>query len=276
LLNDLVKCLMIADPFFIHYPGRQAPAHIAPYITSTYGLYTYRMLLCASGVFLAIDLISSFTKLLQVNILGPSMLGLNASLTLFPPVWGSPFALANKGIRGFWGETWHQMFRKQFVSIGDTAADFFLTNEKSFNGFGKPRKAQDGQLNPSGARFRVRVLTVFLLAGILHAAASYTLLGPTRPWASFLFFAVQPLGMAIQSVGSQLFVVSFSSRAASRWKVLLGQCTNLMFTIIWLWATSGLLLNDLTSGGTWIFEPIPVSFIRGMGFSKEDQRFWCW
>jgi hypothetical protein len=268
LLIDLAKCLMIADPFFINYPGNQSTTHITPYITSSLGLYTYRMLLCAAGVFIAVDLISTFTMLLQVNILGPEIIGLNAFPILFPPIWGSPRAVLIKGLRGFWGETWHQMFRKQFTSVGDAITDAVLrTTQQNI----QPQKTSKVQ-NGLEARTLIRTLTVFLLAGILHAAASYTLLGPTRPWASFAFFALQPLGIAIQSTCSWFFVFD----RTSHWKVIFRQISNLIFTMLWLWTTSGLLLNDLTSGGMWIFEPIPVSFIRGLGFSKKDQRWWCW
>lgn len=272
LLIDLAKCLMIADPFFTHYPGELSPAHIAPYITSSLGLYTYRMLLSAAGVFLAIDLISTFTMLIQVNILGPGIIGLNASPNLFPPVWGSSRAVLSKGLRGFWGETWHQMFRKHLVSAGDAIADAILRATNQIFISQKKPKLQCDVSKKAGARLLIRTLTVFLLTGILHAAASYTLLGPTRPWAPFTFFALQPFGIFIQSACSQFFI----SNGASRWKTICRQPSNLIFTILWLWVTSGLLLNDLTSGGIWIFEPIPVSFIRGFGFSKEDQRWWCW
>ncbi|KAH0562368.1 hypothetical protein GP486_002934 [Trichoglossum hirsutum] len=74
-LIDLIKCLMIADPYFIGYSARKPPLHIARYITSPLGLYTYRMLLGAAGAFIAIDLIFTFAVLLQVNILGPSVAG---------------------------------------------------------------------------------------------------------------------------------------------------------------------------------------------------------
>jgi hypothetical protein len=276
LFIDLAKCLMIIDPYFIGYKEREPPSHISSYITSPLGLYTYHILLAAAGVFLAVDLISSFAKLVQVNILGPKILGLNAFPALFPPVWGSPKAVLRKGLRGFWGETWHQMFRKQFVSIGDAIADWVLGHEELTLEARKESKIHEDRSRLSSARQIIRVSTVFLLGGVLHAAASYTLLGHTKPWASFLFFALQPFGLAVQSTCSQVVVVPYLSNRLSLWQSCLRQCSNLAFTILWLWATSGLLLTDLTSGGVWIFEPVPVSLIRGSGLSKGDQRLWCW
>lgn len=127
-LIDLIKCLMIADPYFVDYPSPRPPPHIAPYITSPLALYSYRMLLAAAGVYIAIDLIFAFAVLLQVNVLGPGVLGLNGSPATFPPLWRSPRAVFSKGLRGFWGETWHQMFRLHFGSIGDAISDLLLPN----------------------------------------------------------------------------------------------------------------------------------------------------
>jgi Membrane bound O-acyl transferase family len=276
-LIDLIKCLMVADPYFIGYPSPRPPPHIAPYITSPLALYFYRMLLAVAGAYIAIDLVFAFAVLLQVNVLGPNVLGLNASPVMFPPLWGSPRAVLRKGLRGFWGETWHQMFRMHFESIGDAVAECLLRKHDPGSwGCRSVDKRQGGYLKLSGARVVIRVVTVFLLSGALHACASYTLLGPTRPWAPFLFFALQPLGMAIQSACSQHFVRSYLSDSPGYWRTLLRQGSNFGFTILWLWACSGIFMDDMTSGGIWLFEPIPLSLIRGLEFSKEDKRFWCW
>jgi hypothetical protein len=235
------------------------------------------MLLAAAGAYIAIDLIHAFAVLLQVNILGPSVLGLNAWPVTNPPLWGSPRAVLRKGLKGFWGETWHQMLRMHFVSIGDAFAEFLLrNNDPGSCGCPIADKRRHSCLKPLVARLRIRVVTVFLLSGALHACTSYTLLGPTRPWAPFLFIALQPLGMAIQSAYSQHFVGSYLCDSPGRWKTLVRQGSNFGFTILWLWAWSGMLLDDMTNGGVWLFEPIPISLIRGLGFSKEDKRFWCW
>lgn len=88
LLIDLVKCLMISDPYFIGYSSSKALPHLIRYITSPLALHSYRMVLGLVGTFIAIDLIFSLAVLLQVNILGPKVLRLNASPALFPPLWG--------------------------------------------------------------------------------------------------------------------------------------------------------------------------------------------
>ncbi|KIX95916.1 uncharacterized protein Z520_08171 [Fonsecaea multimorphosa CBS 102226] len=277
LLIDLLKCLMIADPYFLGYSTKAPPPHLSAYLTSPWGQYTYRLLLSTAGMYTAVDLEFASAALLQVNVLGPVMLGLNALPLTFPPIWGSPSAILCKGLRGFWGESWHQFFRMHFVSIGDAAADLLLKDERR-----SPRKYQSPDNKPldglksSKARHVIRTVAVFLFSGLLHACASYTLLGPTKPFATFLFFALQPLGMAIQSACSKLFTSSYLSMLPDRWTTVIRQASNAGFTILWLWGTAGMFFDDMASGGMWLLDPIPVSFIRGLGLSKDDKRFWCW
>ncbi|OQU97132.1 hypothetical protein CLAIMM_03117 [Cladophialophora immunda] len=274
---DLLKAIMIADPYFIGFPAQGPPPHLSPYITSSWALHTYRLLLGTAGMYTAVDLEFSFAALLQVNILGPGILGLNASPSTFPRIWGSPSAILHKGLRGFWGETWHQFFRMHFVSIGDAVADVLLGDERPGSSACRgPDKKPSGHQKPPGARHIVRIVTVFLLSGILHAWASYTLLGRTKPVRTFLFFALQPLGMAIQSACSAILGRSFLSCLPSGWATLVRQASNVAFTFLWLWGTGGLFFDDMARGGMWLLDPIPVSFIRGLGLSKDDKRFWCW
>lgn len=272
ILFDAVKCSMIADPFFIHYPTRAPPPHIASYISSPLGIYLYRMLLATAGGFIAIDMIFTFGMLVQVNILGTGIIGLNAETGTFPPLWGSPNAVLDRGLRGFWGETWHQMLRMHYLTLGDALAYFVLGDKRSDSA-----KFQVGtNLRMRELRTAIRVWTVFLLSGALHAAASYTLLGPTKPWCSFLFFALQPLGIVIQNTVSKHAFVIYPSFLPGGWKEIIGRIANLGFVFGWLAVCSPLMLNDLTSGGIWMFEPLPVSLLRGLGFSTEERSFWCW
>ena len=262
-LIDCLKSIMIADPYFLGHITEPAPPHIRTYISSRNGVYTYRILLGAAGVALAVEYLFALAVLIQVNILGIRILSLNGSPLLFPPIWGSPKAIWRKGLRGFWGETWHQMFRTHFVSIGDAVVVRLMGPNFWTDSYG-----------PLAVRRTIRVAVAFLLSGILHACASYTLLGPTRPWKCFLFFAIQPLGMALQNICSMLFAGLFGS--TNRWKMYVCRPANLGFTAIWLWMLAGLALDDMTSGGMWLAEPVPFSLVRSLGLSKEDNRFWCW
>ena len=88
IVIDTVKCLMIVDPYFNGFPTETAPPYLAPYITSSTALYTYRTLLAAAGVFIAVEVEYALAVLVQVNILGPKLIGLNASPAAFCKHWG--------------------------------------------------------------------------------------------------------------------------------------------------------------------------------------------
>ena len=88
---DLTKCLKIEDPYFLGFPRTARPIHFIRFMTSSMAIYTYRMALCAFGVFIAIDLLFVLAVLVQVHILGQRICRLNASPPLYPPVWGIPW-----------------------------------------------------------------------------------------------------------------------------------------------------------------------------------------
>jgi len=272
LLFDIIKCTMLADPYFIGYPMPTPPPHLALYIRSPLCLYLYRMLLATAGGFVAIDMIYTLGKLLQVNILGTQLLGLNAHQSTFPPLWGSGRAVLHKGLRGFWGETWHQMLRLHLASVGDAVADIVLRKQEPRGG----SATWTDRRPPQRLRTIIRVSTVFGLSGVLHAAAAHTLLGPANPRAFFFFFALQPVGMVLQSVSATQALACYPSQLPLIWKRPIRQAANLSFTLLWLSLCAPLMLDGFTSGGLWMLEPVPVSFVRGFGFSAEEKRFWCW
>lgn len=51
---------------------------------------------------------------------------------------------------------------------------------------------------------------------------------------------------------------------------------NGVFTYLWLYATSPLFLNDMSAGGTWLYEPIMVSPLRWMGLGPKGYGWWTW
>ena len=270
LAFDIIKCSMIADPYFLGYSMSSSPPHLAAYISSPLALYLYRMLLAVAGGFIAIDMIYTFGMALQVNLLGPRILGLNAHQSTFPPLWGSYRSILNNGLRGFWSKTWHQMLRMHLASVGHACADFLLRDKQSV-------VATHLRTQTSNLRRRIVVCTVFFLSGILHAAAAYTLLGPTRPWEFLLFFMLQPLGIAIQDAFARYAAQLYPPALSRRGRQAMQRAANLSFTLLWLAMCSPLMLDGFTSGGLWMLEPVPVSFVRGLGLGVEgERRFWNW
>lgn len=56
---------------------------------------------------------------------------------------------------------------------------------------------------------------------------------------------------------------------APRWARRLG---NLAFALAWLWATGWLLIDDFARCGIWLYEPVPVSLFRALGFGPAGDR----
>lgn len=47
---------------------------------------------------------------------------------------------------------------------------------------------------------------------------------------------------------------------------------NWVGTVGWLYLTGPLLADDFARCGIWLFEPVPVSIVRG----GLGERWWCW
>lgn len=254
LALDILKCIMIADPHFLGSINCAPPPHLE--FLPPLALHAYRVVLAAAGVGLAVPCYGSAWALIQVYVLGPGLLGLNGLPCMYPALYGSIEAVLTRGLKGFWGQTWHQIFRPHFTSIGDAVAEASIA-KSSFNG---------------GCHWNsiIRLVAVFIVSGMLHACASFTLLGPSKPFVSFLCFAVQPLGILLQTGASQL-IVQIVPRVAEL--PSLRRFMNLAFTLLWLWATFAPLANDFSRGGMWLLEPIPISVTRGIGLSSQDRRW---
>ncbi|KAG9242642.1 membrane bound O-acyl transferase family-domain-containing protein [Calycina marina] len=271
-LFDAIKCSMIADPFYIGFGTitESPPPFLEPYLSSFILVYVYRTMFALFGGFIAIDMNFTLAKMMQVNVLGSAVVGLNAYESTFQPLWGSPRAILDKGLRGFWGDTWHQMLRMHLLSVGDAVADRILGRVSDATPAIDPRRSS------SQYRTKIRVWTVFILSGALHMAASYTLPGPSKPWTSFLFFAIQPIAMSVQHEFSERFSLMVLANFSRVWHKPIVRTANLLSTILWMMICSPLMLNDLTTGGIWTLEPLPISVIRGFGWSDQDKGFWVW
>ncbi len=51
---------------------------------------------------------------------------------------------------------------------------------------------------------------------------------------------------------------------------------NVVFLLLWFYVTGPLLADDFARGGIWLFEPVPVSVVRGLGFGLNEEGWWCW
>jgi len=95
---------------------------------------------------------------------------------------------------------------------------------------------------------------VFILSGILHAAASYAVDSNTYPAQPFLCFVLQGIGIILQTVITKLV-----RRVLHRRYIL--KIVMFCFSLVWLYLTLPLLLDDLSRGGVYKGLALPFSII---------------
>lgn len=244
------------------YPTRRQllTQNLPSFILNSLALDTLKALTAQDPYFLS--LLFTYTSLLNIFLLaplglacllGPRILGPHASPWLYPPSFGPMSAIADKGLAGLWGGWWHQLFRYAFESAGEFIGGTCLH---------LPKKSTAGAA--------VRVTVAFWCSGFLHACASYTVMGNTHPMRnSFAFFAVQPVGILAQRALSMWLRKEGYREAIPVWMRRVG---NVMVVVGWCVLTGPLVADDFAAAGIWLYEPLPVSLVRGL----RGEGWWRW
>ncbi|KAI9751117.1 MAG: hypothetical protein M1815_001348 [Lichina confinis] len=257
LLLDLSKAAMMKDLHFWMSPDSEAPAYLPHIIRESYAATrAYRLLLSLLMISVALQQIFIMGPIFFVGILGPSVLGVQAEAWRYPSFWGSYTNVFDRALLGWWGGWWHQTFR---ASFGAPIAWLFPN--------------PDGKKSSPGARL-LQLTMAFMMSGVLHACGSYAAFPPTRPLrGSLLFFALQPLGIALHLAGTSLLRQLGPTSWCPLW---IRRMSNFIYTHAWLYCTAPLLLDDMSRAGVWLFEPVPVSLMQGLGFGVEGEGWWRW
>ncbi|KAI2784677.1 hypothetical protein F4815DRAFT_131901 [Daldinia loculata] len=257
LLVDFCAVHMTADPYFILGPEHSNLAPLPPHLTSLSPivLSAQRTALTFLGVISALQLAFAFGAL-SLALLPPSpqILRFRAHPWHLPSSIGSFSQVLDRGLAGFWGSWWHQTFR-----FGFSAPTRWLET----NGYVKPG---------SPAQRAAAFAFAFLQSAFLHASGSYSTV-PTRSkwWHPPLFFMFAGLGSTLQTWLARA-VFGALIRRMPRWVRRLG---NLVFVLGWMWLTSWALIDDFGRCGLWLFEPVPVSVFRWLGYGPtQDRRVW--
>lgn len=272
LVLDFLKTTMVTDPYFMGLGGIESPSpwQWLSAVTAMIPFATrfVRLVMSMAGVVAALTLIFSLSPLFFTVIL-PTVVDVSQITRspllepwLYPPHWYPlTTSVLQTGLAGFWGKFWHQMFR-----YGISQPSRVLIQKLGMDARG------------NGARI-IQLLIAFGLSGSIHAAGSFTAFSvvPTHPLSGPLsFFLMQALG-----VFSQTLVVKLLHHGVPWTKSLprgVGRTTNALVTIGFLYFTGPLLANDFARSGIWLFEPVPVSLLRGLGFGPggKDEGFWAW
>ena len=241
---DVLKTLTTWDPYFWGFPPSTPSPFPFPRLTRT--------LISLASVYVMLLIIFLLSPLVFAIILGPSIIGQHAWPWLYPSFFGPISQVYRKGLAGLWGQWWHQIFRFAFDEAGEFAGRIT----------GWEKGSQMGTL--------LRVVVAFACSGALHACASYTSLGNSKPiYGSFLFFMLQPVGIIAQRAASGWMKSAGLRAKIPEWLRGVG---NLVVVVVWCYFVGQLAADDFAATGVWLNEPLPISPIRAL----RGDGFWRW
>ncbi|ERF68177.1 hypothetical protein EPUS_05258 [Endocarpon pusillum Z07020] len=265
---DTVKTAIMADPYFWGVVSISSPGPTVTYLPSIIAniapftkLYRLLLSLLATVSALRTNLSSGslffalLLPLLNLHIYTRAPL---LEPLLYPPFWGSfTTSVLDKGLAGWWGKWWHQLFR-----MGISEPSRFLIEK-----FGWNPRSQKAKL--------LQLFTALAISGTIHAGASYTTFNPqSRPWSGpFVFFFSQAFGILAEQF---VFKTMGVSNLVRNWPRTLRRAGTLVYVMAWFYITGPWLADDFARSGIWLFEPVPVSLLRGLGLGAEGEGWWCW
>lgn len=257
LVLDICKAVMMLDPYFWGIFDRPPPSYLPAFIaTSSTLLRSYRLILSLLAIYTALQCIFFVGPLFFVGLVGPKYIGARGEPWMYPDAFGSFRNILDKGLAGWWGGWWHQTFRFAF----DSASKWTVAK------LGWDRRSLKAKI--------LQLFVAFSLSGALHACGSYTMLSPTQPIRGpFLFFFLQTWGIVAQMLVSKILK---QYGVTERTPKLVRQTVNFAYVQVWLYYTAPLLVDDFARGGIWLFEPVPFSPLRGLGFGLEGEGWWRW
>ena len=251
-LLDILKTAMMKDPYFIFGPnGYALPQHLKSFSPSA--LQFYRQALSSLSIITSLEMVFILAPLGFSLIFGPKVLGLRAESWYYSTTWGSFTKILDKGLNGLWGSWWHQTFRFAFSAP---------SNYLIANGHVKAR---------SPAAKILALVFAFGISGFLHTGGSISQLPKTYPWHAPIFFSLQALGIVVQ-----MATCSALNPLIRKFPRVVRRIGNFAFTWTWLYYTGWWLADDFARGGVWLYEPIPVSPLRALGFGVKGDTWWCW
>ena len=256
---DIIKTLMTYDPYFLGFvePTPPAPTFFPALIRDSPVLTkSYRLVLALFATRIALGMIFCLSPIFFSGVLGPKVIGLRAESWYYSDFGGDWQYLLSHGIAGWWGAWWHQMFRLGFEAPSKWACEKL----------GLPQRSVSGKT--------ATLLIVFACSGIVHAFGSMNMYPETKPWSGpFLFFMLQAVGVLLESVLTYgLETTGITQRTPQTIKKIV----MVIWLATWIYYTGPVLIDDFSRGGVWLFEPIPFSILKMLGFGEENDHWWRW
>lgn len=251
-LLDILKVIMMNDPYFIFGPTTYA---LPWYLRSQppIMLQFIRQFISSWSIIISLEMVFLLCPLGMSLLLGPKILGQRGHAWYYPTTWGRWSNVMNKGLNGLWGSWWHQTFRFAFSA----PSNYLIKN---------------GYIRPHSTLARMSALFfAFAISGVIHAGGSITQFPKTYWWNCPIFFLLQAPGVLLQ-----MTFCSLLHPVIRKFPPPIRQAGNFAYTFFWLLYTGWWLTDDFARGGMWLYEPIPLSPLRGMGFGERDAGWWCW
>ncbi|KAG6986413.1 hypothetical protein G7Y79_00097g101370 [Physcia stellaris] len=193
-----------------------------------------------------------------LNYLFPTLLPDEWSPHTWPSFFGPFSAVSRHGLKGLWGQWWHQMSRQVVSTPGRSLAD----------ALGLENGGREGKRGWQGwARWALVTVSAFGFSGIVHMG-----LIPPKPLNTGMgamemrlwigaFFWVQVLGFGLEVLGAQAWGYFFPGIGTERRAMRMGV---LVWVIAWLCVSLPLIVPPFRELGYWRVWPMPVSVVQGV------------
>lgn len=258
LVLDLTRAYHIHDPYFTdlnisvdsHLPFSEPTGLLLPRI--------FRSCVMGAEVWALISQFIYTPCIILVGLNALHWLPDEWSPHTWPPLFGDPMLILERGVRGLWGQYWHQAMRAFTSAPGEAVADLLRLKQKRL------------------ARYAMVVMISFGLSGVIHMG-----LVPPEPLCASMavneirlhvagFFWLQPFAITVEICAVRVLRVLVQPQFLDTGT---GNRLTMVANMIWLMFWFSLCLPIFGEAarqlGYWRVWLVPVSLWRGL----EGQAF---
>ena len=213
----------------------------------------FRSLIIGAQVWVGLSQLIYLPFLVLVGINAVRLLADEWSPHMWHPFFGDPKVILSHGVRGFWGQYWHQSMRAFTSAPGVAIADLLRLKSRSI------------------PRYAIILIVAFGLSGIVHMGHV-----PPEPLDSTMdvgdlrlliatFWWIQPVVIIAEIVVMRVasFVVP-SGVFDSDIGTIVTMLANATVFVIWFSISIPVLGEAVRQLGYWRIWPVPISLWRGM------------
>ena len=247
LVLDLTRAYQTIDPYFNDLStSMSSPLSFAG--IQIFAPRLFRSLIIAAQAWALLSQLMYLTFLLLVGLNVMRCLPDDWSPHTWQPFFGDPRIILVRGVRGFWGQYWHQAMRVFVSAPGEAIADFLKLKRRST------------------LRYVVITTIAFGLSGIIHMG-----LVPREPLHSTTevnairlhigaFFWIQPLAIIAEVCSARMVSRSIGLDVLKEGVGLtLKRAVNLTVFVMWFTFCIPFLGEAVRQLGYWRIWPVPMS-----------------